>query len=162
MCITFISTILEMDKENLNGRIYNKKSVNQLISSFQEKKEFYDILGESFYEIKPYEDRGYLYNIYSGRMSHNVHNIYIEDNKLKCEIEILNTISGLNILNYLTSIAGLGTYDENKQYKDLDILFNNKFAVIPRCIGTADKNKIANIKELITFDIILKEDSSFN
>lgn len=125
-----IEELIIFGKKNLNGRIYIKENIEDVMGDLQEKIERRTLLGELGHP----DD----YNIHLQNVSHKIDKLWIEDYKgtesLMGEITILETPSGKQLTNL---IAG-GT----------PIVFASRGA------GTVDSDGVVHLKKIFSFDAI--------
>lgn len=94
---TLIGQVVEvLDKPNRNGRIYTTQLVqDKIINDIVVKEQLEQHM--MFGEFKP--DCNYC--IDASRVSHAISNLYIEGDKLKADIDILDTPNGRVVMEYL-------------------------------------------------------------
>jgi len=84
--------VMKFDTPNKAGRIYSKEVMEKAVKQFNENNNKFGILGTSECSDPT--------TISLGEISHKVKNMRIEEDHLKCDIEVLNTPKG-NTLNAL-------------------------------------------------------------
>lgn len=89
----FTVNVMKFDTPNKAGRIYSKEVMEQAVKQFNENNNKFGILGTTGYDkADP--------TISLGEISHKIKDMRIEEDHLKCDIEVLNTPNG-NTLNAL-------------------------------------------------------------
>lgn len=126
--------LLYYDVENLNGRIYPKKVVEEIVENFQKEE---PLIGQFGY---PSEDT--FGKIDLEHASHEIVDIYINEDKkaLMGMVKILHTPMG----------------DVVTQLLDAD-----KVCFRPRGVGEVNENKEIENYTLITFDAVAKNTDAF-
>lgn len=124
--------ILKFDILNLNGRMYTKESISKAIKDVRNKTKemgvFYGCLGY------PENDKFRL----ALNVSHTIKKLYIRNNILYGQIEILDTKPGKILKDNIDS-----------------------YVFRPRMTGNADKNKVCHVDDIISIDAILKDTDSY-
>lgn len=143
------TVLLEMNKENLNGRIYTRECVENMIEQFNRK----------------FGQQGYFFGetgipdsttVSLSKISHNVTKIEIQGNKLLGDIQILNTPQGEFLKSFIK--------ESLKDYISLLIeITNPKVPIVfrPRSIGSVNPDKTIEITELISFDVVPRDNDAF-
>lgn len=118
--------------ENGNGRIYTSEDVMPKVKDFLNRK---NKIGAIFGELGHPEDSNF---ISLKNASHKIEHLYECDDTLYGTLNIIDTPKG----KYLR--------------ENLD-----KFVFRPRMVGVVNEDKHVNVKEILTFDAIIKENDSF-
>lgn len=126
--------ILKFDTINLNDRMYTKESISKAIKEVRTKIK---VLGV-FYGCLGYPDPDEFQFKLSRNVSHVIKKLYIRNNILYAQIQILDTQSGRTLRENI-----------------------DQFVFRPRIIGNVDNNKVCNVDELISIDAIFKDTDSF-
>lgn len=129
-------TILKAGVENLNGRIYSEDTLKKIIKQFNKKKKS----GIS------------MYGHYGMNADRIIQTPILVVNKLSKRKDILS--ADIDILDN-SATAGL---------RDIIIenLKSGKTVVRPAGIGVVDADKNVHIKQIISFNIIPKEEDAYN
>jgi hypothetical protein len=131
--IEFTTTLIPLNKENLNGRIYmDNENLRENIADFNERVTRY---GCVYGEFDPPRDR---FDTSLSMVSHVVQNVRIEDDKVVGDIRILNTHFG----------------------KELREIFD-QMVFRPRSAGIINDDGTVTIKKIFTFDAIEADIDSF-
>lgn len=124
--------ILKFDVLNLNDRMYTKESISKAIKDVRNKTKemgvFYGCLGY------PENDKFRL----ALNVSHTIKKLYIRNNILYGQIEILDTKPGKILKDNIDS-----------------------YVFRPRMTGNVDKNKVCHVDDIISIDAILKDTDSY-
>ena len=136
--IKLTGTLIHYDQENLNGRIYTKEAVENIVEQFNKKTEEEKFLGELGY---PQDD---FTGINIGNISHEVESIHLneEDKTLVGTFKILNTPKGEIVKELLKNNVGISCR--------------------PRGVGNINENKEVEDFQLLSFDIVTGPDSFAN
>jgi hypothetical protein len=129
------TVLLKIGEKNLNERIYTEEAVNEMVNQFMEKR---NTNGVFFGQMGFPEDM----EVNLSKVSHNVERIWVENNTLYGEINILDTPKGKELKNIMSEI-------------DNSIVFRS------RSIGTVNEDGTVNIQKIISFDAIPKDQDSF-
>jgi len=124
--------ILKFDTINLNDRMYTKESISKAIKDVRTKIKLLGV----FYGCLGYPDTDNF--TLSINVSHAIKKLYIRNNILYAQIQILDTQSGRTLRENI-----------------------DQFVFRPRIIGNVDNNKVCNVDELISIDAIFKDTDSF-
>ena len=125
-------------KPNANGRVYDKEAIQKIIESFKDRKEQGPVYGQIGY---PNENdfMDSTIAITGEKVSHEIREVKEDDDdNLIGEIEILNTPQG-NIAKAL--------------------LDHTVFR--PRLIGNVNDDGTIRVLDIISFDMVPKEDDAF-
>lgn len=127
--------ILKFDTINLNDRMYTKESISKAIKEVRTKIK---VLGV-FYGCLGYPDADkFKLSQNVQNVSHVIKKLYIRNNILYAQIQILDTQSGRTLRENI-----------------------DQFVFRPRIIGNVDNNKVCNVDEIISIDAILKDTDSY-
>ena len=113
-----VPLIVASRKKNLNGRIYSKKILKQILPSLLEKGSDRRLLGEFIF--------GESSDISLRRVSHLIKNVRIDGNILYGDIEILETYFGKKLKDEIDSFVfrprGMGYVDEKGKISEYEII----------------------------------------
>ena len=129
---TFTTTLIPLNVKNLNGRMYiDNDNLRDAIDTINKRVESIGVVYGEYNYPESFETT-------LSRSSHTVKNVKIEGDKVVGDITILTTHYGKKL---------------EKDYKN--IVFR------PRSAGIVDENGLVNIKQLFTFDAIMRDTDAF-
>jgi len=113
---SFSSTLIILEKKNLNDRIYtNNESLKAAIKDFNERPIVYGQINW------PEDGRG---DVTLSKASHTINNVRIVNNKVIGDITILNTVHGRilnkNLHNYVFRSSSIGSVDPINNIVNID------------------------------------------
>jgi hypothetical protein len=130
------------DKPNINGHIYTKECIDNMVTLFNKRSNRVPMYGQIGYPVNQLtheiEMDGKVFDA-----SHVVKKVWRDDNQMMGEIQILETPKGVMLKRML---------DVKKEM----IVFRQ------RSIGSVNEDGTMNITHLISFDAISYQDDSFN
>jgi hypothetical protein len=120
--------ILTIDSPTISGKIYSLEIINKIIEQFKSRPYLYGELGSGFASAYFPPNFDY-YTINVSRISHQIVDLYIEDNVFYADIKILNTtvygeiFQNLNKDFLFLGIRATGDFTINKEVIDSDFTF---------------------------------------
>lgn len=125
--------VIKIGELNGNHRVYTRDAVDGMIKQFKERiNNGHQMFGELGYPETS--------NISLDRASHQISDLYVEENILYADIKILDNSNGRIALKMLEDGAGV---------------------LRPRSIGSVNEDRTINIDRLISFDVISANDDAF-
>lgn len=119
-----VPLIISSRKKNLNGRIYSKKLLKDILPDLKKRAEDRKLLGEFGY--------GETSNILLTNVSHIIHNLRIEEKTLFGDVEILSTDKGQelskDVKKFVFRPRGFGFVDEKGNINSYELI---SFDAIP-------------------------------
>ena len=126
--------VLQIGVKNLNERVYDLEAAKKMISDFNDRKSKHGV----FFGELGFPDK---FDTTLNRVSHDVLDLWIEENYVYAKIKVLNTPRG----NLLRDIMN----------DKLPIVFRSRAA------GTVEEGGIVKVSKLFSFDAINEKDDSF-
>jgi hypothetical protein len=125
--------VIKIGELNGNYRVYTKDAVDGIIKQFKEHINNGNLM---------FGELGYPENSNTSldRASHQVSDLYVDENILYADIKILDNSNGRIALKMLEDGAGV---------------------LRPRSIGTVNEDRTINIDRLISFDVISADNDAF-
>jgi hypothetical protein len=129
-----VFNIIKIDKENKNGRIYDRTAVLKMIQLFSSLSYCYGCVDTVIHNFRN--------DILTPETSHIVKYMWIEDDILKAHIDILDTMGGKKII---------------------DSAKKNELGFATASIATVDySTKVVEIERFITLYAVLKDDMCYD
>lgn len=143
--ITIGGIAIPFNVENKNGRIYTEESFSEeCLEDMKDainKGEFLGEIMNSQQELDPY-------GVNLARVSHRITKADIKEKGLYVEVEVLDgTPNG---------------YKVKKMMDDIKLSAKLPFSIASRGIGKVNENKEVELERIESFDLILRENSSFD
>ena len=136
------TTFLYYDKKNRNGRLYSKKIAEDIVRQFNQMDENGTLV------LGALKGNNRTYDLLLNDVSHRIKEIHIDEDNSAIEgtFEVLKTPLGMTLKSMLISKGS----------------FDDLFAISSRGIGTTDEEGRVDTYELLGFDIISKQESTWS